>query len=145
MKKTLLLLFAAVAVVSGCAQSQGTADTSSPSDDTSAPADNSNRGENTIVYTGSGFQPSTLTIQQGETATWVNEGDGPMWVASNVHPYHTQYAGTSLREHCSNGDQTSAAFDQCSTGESFSFTFEKTGEWSYHNHVASGGGTIIVN
>jgi plastocyanin len=68
-----------------------------------------------------------------------------MWVASDQHPTHTEYSGTSRTEHCQNGDQTSSAFDQCSAGDNFSFTFEQEGEWSYHNHENSfQGGTVVV-
>ena len=68
-----------------------------------------------------------------------------MWVASNQHPSHTNYAGSAVYQHCQDGEQTEAAFDQCSSGEEFSFTFEKTGEWNYHNHKrASQDGTIRV-
>jgi len=67
-----------------------------------------------------------------------------MWVASAVHPTHTLYAGTSLSEHCGNG-AANDSFDQCDAGDDYSFTFKKTGEWKYHNHVnASQTGTVIV-
>ena len=67
-----------------------------------------------------------------------------MWVASDEHPTHEEYDGTSLQEHCAQG--TSDVFDQCGAGGTYSFTFEKVGEWSFHNHEqAADGGTIIVN
>ncbi|MFB6076721.1 MAG: hypothetical protein ABEK12_01155 [Candidatus Nanohaloarchaea archaeon] len=47
-----------------------------------------------------------------------------------------------LQLHCPN-DGT--VFDQCSTGTTYTFTFGKTGEWAYHNHVRSGDtGTVVV-
>ena len=76
---------------------------------------------------------------------FINQGDGDMWVGSDAHPTHTQYAGTTVSEHCQDGDETSRAFDQCSVSDTYTFTFEQTGEWDYHNHVnASAGGTIVV-
>lgn len=141
MKYLSLFLIAATVIVSGCASSTG----ASP-EDGSSEMQPSNLSENTTVvtHTSSGFEPGTVTIEKGETVVWRSE-TGNMQVASDQHPRHTEYSGTSRAEHCENGDQNSAAFDQCSAGERFSFTFEKTGEWSYHNHVKSfQGGTVIV-
>lgn len=99
----------------------------------------------TVRYTQSGFSPQQVDVQSGTTVMFVNETDRPMWVASDVHPSHTQYAGTSLREHCQSGAGSETAFDQCESGQRFSFTFEKSGEWRYHNHsIASQGGTVVV-
>lgn len=140
-----ILALAAVVLVSGCLNSADSPETSSPVNETSEPTDLPEESSNTIYLTESGFTPSEITVEQGETVTWVNNASWSMWVASDRHPTHTNYAGSTLNEHCQNGDQNSAAFDQCSTGERFSFTFEKTGEWSYHNHESAGqGGTIIV-
>lgn len=154
--KWILFVMAAVVLASGCT---GTSTEPTPDDqnqdvnnenpdaDTSTPADGGGDtdDENRIVFTGSGFQPSDITIEQGETVTFVDEADNTMWVASDRHPNHRDYAGTTRTAHCENGDQTEAAFDQCSTGDRFSFTFEKTGEWGYHNHKPYvGGGTITV-
>ena len=58
-----------------------------------------------------------------------------MWVASAQHPTHTAYAGTSLSQHCD--DATDTSFDQCKSGSSYSFTFNKAGTWAYHNHSNS--------
>lgn len=64
-----------------------------------------------------------------------------MWVASAVHPTHSQYDGTSQNQHCPGG----STFDQCGTGSTYSFTFEKTGEFGYHNHALAGHrGTVVV-
>lgn len=129
-----------VAITSGCIDNSQTEKTSMPAEQ---PVNST--GENTVYLTESGFQPSELTIEQGETVSWINNASNSMWVGSDQHPSHTEYAGTRVFEHCEDGDQTTAAFDQCSTGQRFSFTFEKTGEWSYHNHKrAVQGGTIIV-
>lgn len=98
----------------------------------------------TVRLTADGFTPETVTVSQGETVEFVNESSGSMWVGSDRHPTHTQYDGTSLREHCQ--DSTPQSFDQCQNSDSFTFTFEKSGEWEYHNHTNPGqGGTVIVN
>jgi len=69
-----------------------------------------------------------------------------MWVASDPHPAHTGYDGTSLAQHCATGSTPS--FDECSSvakGSSYSFTFNKSGSWGYHNHANhSYAGTVVV-
>jgi len=97
----------------------------------------------TVTYTTSGFSPEQVTIEQGETVTWVNEGGPGMWVASDVHPSHSEYDGTSTQQHCQDG--SSDTFDSCSAQERYSFTFEKTGTFRYHNHQQAGHvGTVVV-
>jgi plastocyanin len=142
--KCQICMLALIVAASGCLHTTATADTQP--DETSSPAEPVDYSDTrTIYFTGSDFQPSSLTIEQGDTVTWINNASTSMWVASDQHPTHTEYEGSTLREHCQNGDQTTSAFDQCSTGDEFSFTFEKTGEWSYHNHQPfARGGTITV-
>lgn len=145
MKTEIMVLLAAVALASGCAaNSTDSPDTGDPQDPGTMPG-NQTGNVTTVTYTGSGFQPRTVTVQQGDTVVWQSETSTPMWVASDQHPIHSQYAGTTRSDHCSSGDQASSAFDQCSTGDRFSFTFEKTGEWNYHNHERSTHtGTVTV-
>ncbi len=96
-----------------------------------------------IAYSDSGFSPSMVTIKSGDTVTFVNQSGEDMWVGADEHPTHTQYSGTKLREHCP--DTAGVAFDQCSRGKEYSFTFNKVGSWSYHNHSnASMEGKVIV-
>lgn len=141
-KILLIALIAAVVAVSGCtsqnADNAATDNTpSGPANDTAAEPQN-----NTVFYTDSGFRPATVEIQQGETVTWLDRSSKNMWVATDRHPTHRQYDGTSTRQHCPDGN----TFDQCDTGARYSFTFDKTGEWSYHNHVNAGDtGKVVVN
>ncbi len=99
-----------------------------------------------ITYTDSGFSPNTLTVKAGTTATFKNQSSEPFWPASNVHPSHMAYDGTSMAEHCQN--PTSNAFDACvgvQPGASWTFTFNKIGTWSYHDHLNPGmRGSITV-
>ncbi|MEK7612921.1 MAG: plastocyanin/azurin family copper-binding protein [Patescibacteria group bacterium] len=96
-----------------------------------------------ITYGDSGFSPAEVTIKKGGTVTWTNEGGGSMWVASAQHPTHTVYSGTALSQHCP--DAANTTFDQCKTGTTYSFTFDKAGTWAYHNHSnASNFGRVIV-
>lgn len=100
----------------------------------------------TVTYSDSGYSPQAITVAEGETVTWVNESSKKMWVASAMHPTHTMYDGTSLKEHCAS-DATDS-FDACqevNQGETYSFTFEKAGEWKYHDHIdASKYGSVTV-
>lgn len=137
---------AAVVIASGCTALSGAqedkTDTRTPNTEPSELEENTT----TIYFTGSGFQPGSITVGTGTTVTWINNASSSMWVASDRHPNHREYSGTSRTEHCQSGDQSTAAFDQCSTGDRFSFTFEKTGEWRYHNHepYVRGGSVTVV-
>jgi len=97
----------------------------------------------TVSYNGSGFSPATVTIKKGGMVSWSNTGGASMWVASAQHPTHMGYDGTNLEEHCP--DNSGASFDQCKSGNSFSFIFNKTGTWRYHDHMnASAFGSVVV-
>lgn len=99
----------------------------------------------TVTYTDTGFSPSTVTISQGGTVTFVNKSTSGMWVASNPHPAHSGYDGTSRSTHCSAGYTGPKPFDECADAFSFTFTFTKSGTWGYHNHEnEDNGGTVIV-
>ena len=98
----------------------------------------------TIIYNGDSFSPSSVTIRKGGTVTWTNTSGGRMWVASAQLPTHAVYDGTSREEHCPN--TLEVAFDECAgeTGN-YSFKFEKTGTWNYHDHINSNlFGKVIV-
>lgn len=102
--------------------------------------------QNIVTYTDSGYSPRTLKVKVGETVTFKNQSLQAMWPASDFHPTHRVYSGTSLQEHCP--DTTGTAFDACTEiqpGDSWSFTFNKQGTWKYHDHLSpSHTGTIIV-
>ncbi len=85
----------------------------------------------TVTRNDSGFFPSSVTIKKGGTVTFTSSV-GAMWVASNPHPSHEGYSGTTKTQHCP--DTAGTAFDQCSAGTSYSFTFQKVGTWGYHDH-----------
>ncbi|MBI3618430.1 S-layer homology domain-containing protein [Candidatus Peregrinibacteria bacterium] len=85
-----------------------------------------------VTSTDVGFIPSSITISAGATVTFKNDGTGPMWIASNPHPVHTDYPGFD-------------AGRSVQHGETYQFTFTKAGRWGYHNHLnPSQGGTIVV-
>ena len=99
-----------------------------------------------VVYSDTGYAPSTVTVKSGSTVAFKNESSKSMWPASAMHPTHTAYSGTSLDSHCP--DIAGVAFDACKgflPGESWSFTFDKAGTWRYHNHLnPQSTGTVVV-
>ncbi|MBI4085977.1 MAG: hypothetical protein HY433_01890 [Candidatus Liptonbacteria bacterium] len=100
----------------------------------------------TVAYTDLGFSPASVSIRKGETVKFVNQSPEPMWVASGVHPTHEVYGGTTLAQHCP--DAENLTFDECNgapSGQSWIFTFTKSGSWGYHNHLrARDKGTVTV-
>lgn len=141
------MIFSLVAVVvaSGCASSTSGGEPANYSEVTSG----SEPGPNVTVvnYTQSGFEPSTVEVETGQTVRFIDLSSTPMWVGSNNHPRHMNYDGSSTREHCQNGEAVNeSVFDQCSAGETYSFTFEKSGEFGYHNHQGpQDQGTVVVS
>lgn len=103
-----------------------------------------------VIYSDTGFASSTVTINEGQSVTWINQSSKPMWVSSAAHPSHIVYDGTSISEHCVNNAPTSdAVFDECTgapNGTSWTFVFTKPGTWKYHNHSSARDfGTVIVS
>ncbi len=85
-----------------------------------------------VVYTEDGFEPETITVSEGDTVTWENRSEVPMWVASDAHPAHTDYPEFDAGE-------------GFAPGGSYSFTFDRTGNWGYHDHLSSfRTGTVVV-
>lgn len=103
-----------------------------PENEQSETNNNESSEQLTIRYDGSSFTPNTLTIQQGDTVTFVNGSSTLVWPASDDHPVHDELSGFD-------------ALKGLTEGEEYSFTFNEAGEWGYHNHLASTeGGTIVV-
>ncbi|HYE23491.1 MAG TPA: hypothetical protein VEA92_03575 [Candidatus Paceibacterota bacterium] len=102
-----------------------------------------------VTYTDGGFSPATTQVRVGDTVRFVNNSSRGMWVGVDEHPTHTEYDGTSTREHCADGAATGDVFDMCRQGvpgEFWEFTFTKAGSFDFHNHAqASHGGTIVVS
>ncbi|HBB37440.1 MAG: Plastocyanin [Candidatus Moranbacteria bacterium GW2011_GWC1_45_18] len=78
--------------------------------------------EAVIEYTDSGFSPQSVTVKISDTVAFTNNSSGEMWVASAPHPVHTDYPELDAKR----------AYTK---GETYSFTFEKTGTWKFHNHL----------
>ena len=85
-----------------------------------------------VKFTGTAFEPSTLTIKAGDTVTFENKSGDDFWPASNVHPTHLLYPGFDAKKPILDGG-------------TYSFTFTKKGSWGYHNHLTPDiQGTIVV-
>ena len=87
----------------------------------------------TVSYEDNGFVPQEVTVNAGETVTWVNNSGSGMWVASAVHPTHEEFP----------------QFDQLKEvgpGGEYSFIFNEIGSFRYHNHISPQfTGTVIVS
>jgi plastocyanin len=134
--KILLPIGIVVLLAAGCGKSSpAPATNNSP-----AAQPTTQSGQNVVTYTDSGFSPASLTIKKGDTVTFKNSASDDVRVASNPHPLHTGYPTT--------GGCVGSTFDSCSNiapGQSWSFKFDFTGSWGFHNHLnPAEGGTIIV-
>ncbi|HYE22229.1 MAG TPA: cupredoxin domain-containing protein [Verrucomicrobiae bacterium] len=86
---------------------------------------------NSITIQNDTFVPATLTINRGQTVTWVNKDQVNHYVASDPHPQHTALPGFD-----------SGAFAPNAT---YLYTFDKAGTFTYHDHLQpTSKGTIIV-
>lgn len=88
-----------------------------------------------VDVTSSGFSPRTLAVKKGTTVTWTNNSGPRVYVAPDTHPTHIKYRG--VWDDDGSGD--------IANGETYSFTFQTTGTFTFHNHLSSGRtGTITV-
>lgn len=81
-----------------------------------------------ISYTDRGFEPSRVSIKQGEAVRFINNsGSKLLWIASTSTV--GAYPGTS--------ECGGSSFDTCKTlekGEFWEFTFDAKGVWHYRNN-----------
>jgi plastocyanin len=85
-----------------------------------------------VQVTSSAFSPSTITVKKNQSVTWTNADTASHEVASDPYPSHAilpALASSSLNQ-----------------GDSYTFTFEKTGTYTYHDPLnpAAIKGTVIV-
>ncbi|MBI2544978.1 MAG: cupredoxin domain-containing protein [Candidatus Aenigmarchaeota archaeon] len=83
-----------------------------------------------VAMTSSGFSPSDITINAGDSVKFTNQDSASHWPASDPHPTHNGYPET--------GGCTGSKFDACKAlgqGETFEFTFTYKGQWCYHDHL----------
>ncbi|MYE38336.1 MAG: hypothetical protein F4X82_02375 [Candidatus Spechtbacteria bacterium SB0662_bin_43] len=76
----------------------------------------------TVVMRDDYYEPAYLIMKKGSTIIWKNESSSDKWPASDVHPSHTIYPEFDPKR-------------PIPPGESWSFTFDKAGEWDFHDHI----------
>ncbi|MHB1391006.1 MAG: cupredoxin domain-containing protein [Thermoleophilia bacterium] len=86
-------------------------------------------GGATVTMTELKFDPDTITIKKGETVTWVNEDRRTRQIMSGVPQAMTDdFMSTPMEK-----------------GQSWSHTFDKAGEFPYHDMKITGLlGTVVV-
>jgi len=86
-----------------------------------------------ITLTENGFEPTQITILQGQTVTFVSEiNSRDFWPASNEHPSHGLLPEFDPKK-------------PISSSESWSYRFADIGSWGFHDHLDSSlQGTITV-
>lgn len=86
----------------------------------------------TIVRTKSGYEPSEVVVSKGTTVLWKNDSGSFHWPASDPYPSHSEYPSFDAKR-------------PLAPGEEWQFTFDRPGEWGFHDHIkAIVTGTIHV-
>lgn len=80
-------------------------------------------GEVTMQMGEDNYAPTDITIRVGTTVTFINNSESLRWPASDLHPSHLIYSEFDSKA-------------PVKIGERYSFTFNKPGEWGYHDHLA---------
>ncbi|HET7098647.1 MAG TPA: cupredoxin domain-containing protein [Patescibacteria group bacterium] len=80
-------------------------------------------GDATISMGTDSYSPQNLKIKKGSKVTFLNSSDSLKWPASDLHPSHLIYSEFDPKE-------------PIKTGESWTFQFDKVGEWGYHDHLS---------
>jgi|SRR3989338_5781954 len=68
------------------------------------------------------FTPSQITINLGDTVKFTSNLNEPFWPASDLHPTHGIYPEFDPGE-------------PVEAGSSWQFTFDKKGDWKFHDHL----------
>lgn len=79
---------------------------------------------NTIIFDGSKFRPTTLTVKSGTTVTIKNTSSTDVQMQSNPHPVHT--------------DDIDLNVGLVSAGRSKTFIVTKIGSFGFHDHLDPG-------
>ncbi len=74
-----------------------------------------------VQVTDKGFEPESVEIGLGDTIVFENVGQKGHWPASDDHPTHTRYPEFDPRQ-------------SLEPNTEWSFTFDKAGDWKYHDH-----------
>ena len=133
MRKIILIFIATATVLIGAVwlaiNQRAEAPSEQPQPTSNQTQELENNSTATITYyEDRGFEPSEITINQGQTVTFKVPSDAeiPVWVASDPHPEHTDYPEF---------DAARILDALPSPGEGYSFVFDRVGVWEFHNHT----------
>ena len=84
------------------------------------------RGQSSIsiVLTEEGFKPRYVRVRKGTEVVFSTSREVPFWPASSHHPWHTLYPEFDPKR-------------SVAPNETWAFTFERIGEWGFHDHTHS--------
>ena len=129
MKFSIIALIAIISIVliTGCTQQQpsGGNNTGNEEGEITSGSNNedfSNPETIEVSITANGFEPSSISLNKGDTIKFTNNDSQSHWPASNPHPVHTDLPGFDARQ-------------GLSQGETYSFTFTKIGIFGFHDHL----------
>lgn len=117
-------------------ETAGNGGAASSSSGGSSPTQQQEPGPPTVSITPAGFVPQTILVQANGTVRWVNNAGVLSWPASDKHPTHTVYPGSNVTK-CGTSEEDEI-FDACrglAPGEIYEFAFNRTGIWTYHDHL----------
>ncbi len=89
-----------------------------------------------VEISNEGFNPKEIIIESGDSLRFVAMDAGRHWPASDIHPMHETYPGSSIGK-C-NSPEEEEIFDACKTlaqGQGYEFRFTEKGTWSFHDHL----------
>ena len=75
-----------------------------------------------VEITKNGFVPATLQVSSGTKVIWVNKDSAPHQVSSDPYPDHTTLPGLHAEK-------------PLASEQTYSYTFSKTGTWTYHDYL----------
>lgn len=75
-----------------------------------------------VVLTKDGFRPEILRVKKGDSVKFTTSLEKSFWPASNIHPTHEIYSEFDPKR-------------PIKPGETWEFTFDKEGQWTYHDHL----------
>lgn len=86
-----------------------------------------------VTITKDSFVPQAIQVKKNTQITFTNTDSKPHWIASDPHPMHNSLTGFDSKKALGKND-------------SFSFLFEKSGTFTYHDHLNPFilQGTVIV-
>ena len=109
-----------------------------PSAEVIAMLEKSRGFEVVVAYEDTGFWPSEVLLERGQSVRFTNNSSANLWVASDGSAENPEYPGLS--------DCGSSFFDTCralAPREFWEFTFEKAGTWAFHNNLDKGKSGVV--